>query len=116
MIVKFDRSSVCMADDCTSHIEAKSYRDTILLSGVLQELITYVPSMYNSVWVISAKNTSKKYLGYIVTDRYANSKIELNTANTALLKLCTDNTMIMTINCNYYHQNTYYPHKSYYFF
>lgn len=65
IIIKLDRDSVCMGDDCFSHAEAREYDENVTIAYVLEEITHYVPNMHNVVWTISSPD---KLIGFIITD------------------------------------------------
>lgn len=107
MTVEFDRSSVCMGDDCMPHIEKRELADTELASDLLYCLSKYVPSMYNVVWTVYSPNVTDKIIGYIITDNQGKSEVELNIRNATLNELFTINLDNITVFCKYYHQGSF---------
>lgn len=68
MLIEFDRESVCMGDDCDSHVVTKQIDDSLLISELLEELVRYVPSMTNAVWAVySVGSCFDGVTGYITS-------------------------------------------------
>lgn len=105
MLIEFDRESVCMGDDCDSHVVTKQIDDSLLISDLLEELVGYVPSMTNAVWVVySVGSCFDGVMGYIVSTGQK-TEISLNVED-ILIKNLFDGKEAH-IFCRYYYEGRF---------
>lgn len=79
--ILFDRDSVCMGDDCMSHIKTVQVEQKSFISDLLHQLADYVPSMKNVVWMVKEQN---EIIGFIEMDEDANAKVYVNGKDTPI--------------------------------
>lgn len=103
--IKFDRSSVCMGDDVMPHAVEKDYPKTILLSKLLEELISFVPNMYNVVWVVTLETRPMVILGFLVFDENGRGSVLQNSAD--LPENIFHKSEPNSIYCKYFHSSSF---------
>lgn len=99
LLIFVDRDSVCMGDDCESHVCPSSWEGTAEVSQLLEWLIGYVPKMHDSVWAVCS---DRGVLGYLVTDADGNTAIEVKGPNRLLAAAG-----VQSVRCRYYHTRSF---------
>lgn len=98
-IIKIDRDSICMGDDCFSHEKFLTVNEEMTLISLFEYLIEYVPTMYHVIWAI---RSNQGVCGYIMTNDTGQANIELVGENQKLL-----DTSINEIMCKYYYPSSF---------
>ena len=99
VLISVDRDSVCMGDDCESHVRSSSWEGTAEISQLLEWLIGYVPRMHDSVWAVCS---DRGVLGYLVTDADGNTATEVKGPDRLLVA-----TGVQSVRCRYYHTRSF---------
>lgn len=116
MLIEFDRESVCMGDDCHSHIESRQIDGSLMTSKLLEELVHYVPSMENVIWAIYFDNSRfGKIIGFILTDEHKKAAVELSIKDMPLEDLFAEeenpkkeiSERKVSVSCRYYHDGRF---------
>lgn len=95
-----NRDSVCMGDDCNSHVEMRGFDEEMKLSVLLQKIADhYLPFMKKVIWAVRIED---KVCGYIVTDEETSS-VELAENDMTVKELEADK-----IYCVYYYERSFY--------
>lgn len=97
--IQVNRDSVCMGDDCNSHEVNMALPENMLLSGLLQRLAGYVPSMKNVIWAVQS---DAGMCGYIITDSDAAASFELCGTDMPVKEM-----HISRIMCRYYYPSIF---------
>ena len=106
IVVKFNRDSICMGDDVSSHAVDRELSSNMPLSALLVALSLYVPTMRDVVWAVLATNANK-VLGFIITDEHGEAQIELCVNDAPVSKALISDTGHPAIYCRYYHQYSF---------
>lgn len=98
-VIRADRDSVCMGDDCMPHCKELTINSKISIRELLAILADYVPSMKNVIWAVQSNSG---LCGYIITDEQANASFEVYGEDTSIR-----NRGIKEVMCKYYYPSKF---------
>ncbi|MDD6070829.1 MAG: hypothetical protein PUC12_08470 [Clostridiales bacterium] len=81
-IIRVDRDSVCMGDDCMPHYKKLTINSKTSIRELLAILADYVPTMKNVIWAVQSNSG---LCGYIITDEQADASFEVYGKDTTIV-------------------------------